>query len=120
MVWSKRRQWSEDTIYSVGQPLCIQNRFNKLWKPAIIFKKAFEPRSYLVKDDKGKIYRRYNRWIKKRLINRINFNITDNDNKKTDENKERDKRNDNQNINDEKEENDRHVSEKKNDENKES
>ncbi|KAL4092419.1 hypothetical protein QTP88_026920 [Uroleucon formosanum] len=52
-----KTQRSEDT-YVVDQPIYVQDKFNKLWNPAIIVKKLSEPRSYLIKTEKGKILRR--------------------------------------------------------------
>lgn len=52
--------------YSKGQLINIQNKFDKRWYPGEIIKKLPEPRSYLVKDGKGKVLRRNSQWLKKK------------------------------------------------------
>ncbi|KAL4113759.1 hypothetical protein QTP88_017332 [Uroleucon formosanum] len=69
-----------------NQPIYVQDKFNKLWKPAIIVKKLSEPRSYLIKTKKGKNLRRNSGWIKKRLHRDVTATDEDKNGAEKDEN----------------------------------
>jgi hypothetical protein len=90
-IKDKQKQWydtrakkTEDTYY-VGQSIYVQDKFNKMWRPAITFKKLSEPRSYLIKYENEKIFRRNSRWIKEILNNEVDLSLTNNENNMTEE-----------------------------------
>ncbi|CAI6370722.1 unnamed protein product [Macrosiphum euphorbiae] len=67
----KQKKWYDKTATNVQQEfkpnenIMLQNKFSKLWSKAVVLSKTNWPRSYLVKDEKGKILRRNTKFMKK-------------------------------------------------------
>ncbi|CAI6357006.1 unnamed protein product [Macrosiphum euphorbiae] len=66
----KQKQWydknagSEEKVFNKGEKVVIYDKFRKEWNTAEVMSKTKWPRSYLVKDGKGKILRRNTHFIK--------------------------------------------------------
>jgi len=67
----KQKNWYDKTATKVEQEfkpnenIMLQDKFSKLWSKAVVLSKTNWPRSYLVKDEKGKILRRNTIFMKK-------------------------------------------------------
>jgi len=67
----KQKNWYDKTATNAQQEfkpnenIMLQNKFSKLWSKAVVLSKTNWPRSYLVKDEKGKILRRNTKFMKK-------------------------------------------------------
>jgi len=100
----------EEIEFLPGSKVLLQDKFTKKWSKGIIVEKTKFPRSYIVKDDKGKLIRRNTHFIK-RLKEYYDFDRFDEENDKTIiENKESIK------IEDNKEEEEKMMCKEKNDE----
>lgn len=56
----------------------LQDKFTKLWSKAVVLSKTSWPRSYLVKDEKGKILRRNTIFMKK--VSSYDLDLDESDN----------------------------------------
>lgn len=60
----KQTEWYDKTAtyvekeFKPNEHIMLQDKFTKLWSKAVVLNKTKWPRSYLVKDEKGKILRR--------------------------------------------------------------
>lgn len=55
--WYNRNAGKEEIEFLPGSRVLLQDKFTKKWSKGIIVEKTKFPRSYIVKDDKGKLMR---------------------------------------------------------------
>lgn len=63
--WYDRSASSEEKEFRANEQVMIQDKLSKLWSKAMVVSKTKWPRSYLVKDEKGKILRRNTIFMRK-------------------------------------------------------
>jgi len=75
--WYDKTAGPEEKLFTEGEKVYIYDKFKKEWDEGEIIKKTKWPRSYYVKNAKGKVLRRNNSYIKKKFKIKDNSIIND-------------------------------------------
>lgn len=79
----KQKDWYDKTAtyvekeFKLNEHIMLQDKFTKLWSKAVVLNKTKWPRSYLVKDEKGKILRRNTIFMRKVSSYDLDLNESD-------------------------------------------
>jgi len=79
----KQKEWYDKTAtyvekeFKPNEHIMLQDKFTKLWSKAVVLNKTKWPRSYLVKDEKGKILRRNTIFMRKVSSYDLDLNESD-------------------------------------------